>query len=207
SPRAGPAGASLRPIRRLKTGTDGQDPSRRVGFQLYAGEGMTGLREETIVAEDPTVGEPTQWQPSTDLNDNTRYYWRARALAAEVASEWVSASFFVNLFNDPPSSFNLTTPVAGGSVNSLTPVLSATNAVDVDGDVVTYGFEVYTDSSLTGIVDSVGGLAAGENGTTQWQVTVPLTDDTVYYWRGIARDEHGARTFTPARSFRVSAGN
>lgn len=207
SPLSGAEVPSLRPILRVRAGTHSQDPTVQVEFQLYADEGMTQLLEETIVVKNPTVGEPTHWQPSTDLNDNSRYYWRARALAAEVASEWVSARFFVNLFNDPPSSFNLTTPVAGGVVNSLTPVLSATNAVDVDGDVVTYGFEVYRDASLAGIVDSVGGLAAGENGTTQWQVTVPLTDDTVYYWRGIARDEHGARTLTPARSFRVSIGN
>ncbi|MCD9026840.1 hypothetical protein LDO26_01235 [Luteimonas sp. BDR2-5] len=207
SPLSGAEVASLRPFLRVLTGEHSQDPTVQVEFQLYADVGMTVLLEEAIVAKSPMAGEPTQWRPEADLNDNNRYYWRARAVAAEVASEWVNANFFANLFNDPPGSFNLTSPEAGANVGSLTPVLSATNAVDPDGDVVTYGFEVYDSSTLTEVVDSVSDLPEGENGTTQWQVTVPLTDRATYYWRGIATDEHGARTITPARNFRVFVDN
>src|SRR5690606_38376469 len=86
SPLSGAEVPSLRPILRVRTGTHSQDPTVQVEFQLYADEGMTELLEETVIAKTPTVGEPTQWQPSTDLNDNTRYYWRARAHAGEGAS-------------------------------------------------------------------------------------------------------------------------
>uniref|UniRef100_UPI0034CED424 hypothetical protein n=1 Tax=Pseudoxanthomonas sp. UTMC 1351 TaxID=2695853 RepID=UPI0034CED424 len=208
SPLAGAQVASQRPALQVRTGEASNDPTVSAQFQLYADAGMSELLGEATVPENPTAGQPTQWQPESDLNDNTRYHWRARAIGtAGVNSEWVSGDFFVNLFNDPPGSFNLTSPQAGTDVATLMPVLSATNAVDVDGDAIVYGFEIYADSALTQLHDSARDLVGGESGSTQWTVAIPLANHATYYWRAIATDIHGARTLTPARSFRVFTGN
>lgn len=208
APLPGAEITSLRPQFQVLTGEASNDPTVSVQFELYADAGFTAKLGEAVVAENTTAGQPTTWTPEQDLNDNTHYYWRARGVAAGVNSEWTNGAFFANLFNDAPGSFNLTSPVAGGDVDTLTPVLSATNAVDRDGDAITYVFDIYTDSALT--QNSHFGssrLPAGANGMTQWVVQFPLTDHTTYYWRGTATDEHGAQTITPARSFRVFINN
>ncbi|KAF1722232.1 hypothetical protein CSC75_03055 [Pseudoxanthomonas wuyuanensis] len=208
APLSGAQVASQKPALQVLTGEASNDPTQSVHFQIYGDVGMSELVGEATVPKNPTAGQPTQWQPESDLDDNRRYHWRARAIGAGgVNSEWVSSTFFVNLFNDPPGSFNLTSPQAGADVATLTPQLSATNAVDPDGDEVTYGFEVYTDTALTQLHDSVSGLTGGESGSTQWTVAIPLSNHATYYWRAIATDTHGARTLTPARSFRVFTGN
>ena len=207
APLPGAEIASQRPAFKVLTGEDSNDPTQSVAFELYADRGLTQLLAQASVARNPTSGLPTQWPLAEDLDDNTRYHWRARAIGSgSVNSEWVGGDFFVNLFNNPPGSFNLSSPQPGGTVASFTPLLSVTNAVDVDGDVVSYGFEVYSDSALTVVHEQVDGLVAGEDGFTQWVVTIPLADQATYYWRAIATDEHGARTITPVRSFQVMSG-
>ena len=207
-PLAGAEVTSLRPELQVLTGQASNDPTQSVLFELYDDEGLTQKIGEATVVKNPTAGQPTVWRPADDLNDNHRYYWRARALAADdVQSPWVDGSFFTNLFNDAPDSFNLTSPSSGIEVDTLTPTLSLTNAQDRDGDAITYGFEVFTDATLAQLHESVGGIAPDASGTTAWTMTVPLTNHATYYWRAIATDEHGARTATPARWFTAFTGN
>ncbi|ODU66883.1 MAG: hypothetical protein ABT16_00475 [Rhodanobacter sp. SCN 65-17] len=208
APLGGAEVASLKPQLQVLTGQDSNDPTESVQFELYADAGRTQKIDEGTVARNTTAGEPTVWTPADDLNDNTHYYWRARALAASgIDSAWVDGSFFANLFNDPPDTFNLTAPISGAEVDSLTPTLSLTNAMDRDGDAITYSFEVFTDATLATRHDAVTDLPADPSGTTSWKVTVPLTNHATYYWRAVATDVHGAQTMTPLRPFTVFTGN
>lgn len=208
APLAGAEVPALRPQLQVVTGEASNDPTRSVHFELYADAAMTEKLGEGTVPENAVAGQPTGWQPSDDLDDNRHYYWRARALAeGEINSAWVDGSFFVNLFNDPPDTFNLTAPAAGAQVDTVRPVLSLTNAQDRDGDAITYAFEVFTDATLAQRHDAVTNLAPDASGTTSWIVQVPLINHATYYWRAIATDEHGAQTMTPLRPFTVHTGN
>lgn len=215
APLSGAEITQLRPQIRVLAGQASNEPATQIEFELYADVGMTSRIAQTIVPRNAAAGEATAWSLTQDLNDNTRYWWRARALAPAagggdpVASEWVDANFLVNLFNDPPENFTLTSPRSGVDVGSLTPWFAAAQATDADGDAITYGFQVYSDSALTTLVDSVSGLQPDPEMdlTVHWTATVPLTDRTTYYWRGIATDAHGAQTTTPARWFKVRMGN
>lgn len=208
APLSGAHVESLRPALQVLTGEASNDPTQSVHFQLYSDVGMVELNGEATVPENTISGQPTQWQPEEDLDDNRRYYWRARAVGSgNINSEWVSGNFFVNLFNDAPRTFNLASPQSGMDVATTTPLLSATTAVDPDGDEITYSFEVYTDSALTQLHESVSALAGGDAGSVEWTVSIPLSNHATYYWRAIATDSYGARTLTPARSFRVFTGN
>jgi len=154
------------------------------------------------------VPQPTSWQPAAPLVDNTTYWWRARAYdGTQMYSAWVNARFFVNLFNDAPETFNLTSPAPNAEVSQLLPVLSWTNSSDRDGDAISYAVAVYRNAALTELVTQVADLAADPSGTTSWTPTVPLANHATYYWRVTAKDALGAQTASIARPFIVNTGN
>ncbi len=89
--------------------------------------------------------------------------------------------------NAPPETPSLSDPPAGGTVSTSTPTLEVVNATDPDaGDVLTYGFLVYSDAERTGLVCSTTGVAEG-SGTTSWTVGSSLSNGT-YYWTAYADD-------------------
>jgi len=79
--------------------------------------------------------------------------------------------------------------------------------VDIDEDRITYTFGVYSDSSMNTLVASASEIPEGAEGITSWVVDIPLNDDTRYYWKVIATDEHGATTESPPAAFLVNTLN
>ncbi|AOX99686.1 hypothetical protein BJP62_03980 [Jeongeupia sp. USM3] len=210
SPVSGGVVTSLRPNLAVLTSTNSLDPAVKVQFELYKDEAMAQQVETALVdrISGGAAALPTTWRAAADLMDNTNYWWRARTFdGSKQYSNWVNGHFFVNLYNDAPDSFNLTSPAPNAEVAELQPVLSWTNAVDRDGDVVSYGVTVYKDAALTEVVTQVADLAAGSSGSTSWTVAAPLDNHVKYYWRVIAKDALGAQTPSIARPFVVNTGN
>ncbi len=190
--------AAQQPNLTVQPGTDPDGDAVLYTFELYADEAMTGL----IVQE--TDAESTTWTPPITLSDNTWYYWRVRASDGYAQTVWSYGRFFVNMFNDAPGAFQISSP---SEFDTRTPVLEVTNSCDVDGDVLTYAFHVYSDVSCTALAASVSGVAQDPDGTTSWVVDTPLDYDTAYYWKAIATDEHGLGTETITASFLVCVTN
>ncbi len=89
--------------------------------------------------------------------------------------------------NAAPSAPTLSDPPEGGTVSTSMPTLTVGNASDPDpGDVLTYGFAVYSDELCTSVVASAAGIAEGTTATS-WTVDTALVDGT-YYWRAYADD-------------------
>ena len=89
--------------------------------------------------------------------------------------------------NAAPSAPTLSDPPEGGTVSTSMPTLTVGNASDPDpGDVLTYGFTVYTDELCTSVAASATGVAEGTT-TTSWTVDTSLADGTSY-WRAYAYD-------------------
>ena len=195
----------LQPDLVIQNSTDPDGDAITYDFEVYSDEAMT-----TLVASQfgiPEGNQTTAWTVSQELNDNSWYYWRVRATDGVGFSEWAYGNFFVNTENDPPGDFNISRPQDDSEVDTLTPALEVTNSVDVDEDVVTYTFEVCADSSMSTLVASATGIPEGEEGTTSWVVDPQLDDNTWYFWKGIATDEHGASTETAVASFFVNTFN
>jgi len=215
SPLSGAQVVKLKPTLAVQLSTNSQDPTTKVQFELYSDEAQTQLVASGLVDKAAAgagtgaggVAAPTGWVVPNDLNDNTRYWWRARGFDGTLYSPWVNGRFFVNTFNDPPDSFNLTNPAVSAEVSSLVPVLSWTNSTDKDGDAITYSVLIYKDIALTELVVRVTDLPEDPSGSTSWTSTVPLSNHVKYYWRVIAKDALGASTPTPARPFLVNTGN
>ncbi len=208
SPLAGAQVASLQPVLKVLAGQAGNDQTLNLTFELYSDAAMTQKVAEGVAVKNPTAGLTTDWQVPADLNDNTWYWWRARAYdGSTLYSQWANGRFFVNLFNDAPEPFNLAVPAPGAEVGSLTPELSLTNSIDKDGDAITYSFRIYADAGLTQIVAEADGVPPADGGITTWIVPQPLTNHGTYYWRAIATDANSAQTQTPVRMMVVNTGN
>ncbi len=176
----------------------------------YEFEVFSDLQLTDLVASEYEVPEGTQttsWTVSETLNDNTWYYWRVRATDGYSYSLWTYGSFFVNSANDPPGDFNVSSPRDNIEVDTQTPFLQVTNSVDIDEDIITYTFEIYTDIGMSTLVASASDIFEGADGSTSWMVDTVLDDGSVYFWRVVATDEHGAQAETAPASFYINTSN
>ncbi len=205
TPEDGAESAGLNPELIIVNSTDPDGDPITYVFELYADPETT-----TLVAGSPNVpgGQgTTSWAVPEGLKDNSWYYWRVRATDGASFSLWAYGSFFANTENDPPGDFNISSPRDSKELDTLTPVLQVTNSVDVDEDVVTYTFEVYADTNMSTLIASGPGIPEGADGNTSWVVETPLDDNTWYYWKAIAIDDHGGTAETPPASFLVNTLN
>jgi hypothetical protein len=106
--------------------------------------------------------------------------------------------------DQPPSAPAALAPLDGAGEQPPDPTLTITNAVDPEGEALTYSFRVYSDALLTQVAASVDGVLPGA-GTTAWTVTPALADGT-YYWRAFAADGSLLGPYCPAVSFVVLGG-
>ena len=103
---------------------------------------------------------------------------------------FVLAGFCLWFFRDPereiPSGPVAVSPAGGTEVPDSLPYLTVSNAVDPNGDALTYGFNIYADSLLTSIYAQGKSVASG-SGATAWQLTKALIPGH-YWWRAYADD-------------------
>ena len=156
-------------------------------FDVAADGGFTNIiASATNVVQG--AGGVTSWIVTPALSENTPYFWRVRAKDNNGGtSNLVSASFFVNTANDPPTAPAISTPVNASEVATFTPTLTIMNATDPDLQALMYTFELDTVNTFDSTNKQTSGLTAEGAGTTTW-MPAALTEDTVYYWRAKAND-------------------
>jgi PKD repeat protein len=178
----------------------------RYQFELYADAGMA--IPVAARADLPEGGGTTEWTVPFDLDENRAYWWRVRAADDYTPGAYSPACrFVVDSVAEAPGAPRVNTPAIGNQVAVHRPELTVDNAVDADGDPLTYTFAVYADAAMTIPVASVSAVAAGA-GSTSWQVDAELGEDRVYYWRSRATDDDGLTgPWTATGSFFVSADN
>ena len=207
APQDGGEVTALQPALVINNSTDADNDTLTYEFEVFSDPGLTiPVASISQVAEG---AETTTWTIPATLNDNSRYYWRARATDGYSYSLWAYGTFFVNSQNDPPGAFIAGSPRDNFEVDTQTPVLQVTNSRDIDEDTVTYTFEVYADSGMSNLVASVAGIPAGADQITSWTVAAEqaLNDGTWYFWQVTATDEHGAQTAATLSSFFVNTAN
>jgi len=103
--------------------------------------------------------------------------------------------------NEAPGAPVLVSPPDGAIGVPPAPALVVANAVDPEGDPLTYTFHVYSDPLLTTLVRSASQIASGPS-ETSWTVAPPLAPGT-YHWRAHASDPEVRGAFMPAAVFTV----
>jgi uncharacterized protein (TIGR03382 family) len=195
-PAQGESVASATPVlvASLATDTDGDALSYVFELDTSATFGGTARQvSSSVEAVDGKVG----WTPAS-LQENTRYYWRVRALDAASAGDWVIGTFVVNAKNDAPSA-PVTLNPSEAIVATRKPTLTVQNAVDPEGDAVTYAFEVRKQGS-SDVVASASSVAAGANGVTSVTLTTELEEGAEYVWVARATDAQGAASAASAEA-------
>ncbi|MFZ3136431.1 MAG: CARDB domain-containing protein [Thermodesulfovibrionales bacterium] len=191
---------TLTPLLSVNNASDPNDDKLTYEFELYTDSNLTNLLTSSgMIPEGENI---TSWLPSTssgqvplELQENSIYYWRARAYDGRLYGEWMlPATFRVNLTNEPPTAPTLSSPADNSEVDTLTPILIVNNASDPDSSNLTYNFELALDSNFTQIAASQIGIFEGA-GTTSWhpstgsgQEPLILQENTYYYWRAQADD-------------------
>ena len=104
---------------------------------------------------------------------------------------------------------SLLAPEDSSEVATRRPVLSVNNVTGIEGDNVTYTFEVYKDEALNLLL--VSGSVHEGNGTTEWQgwddgFELPR-ENRYYYWRVRAGSGTKVSAWMPTASFYVNAVN
>lgn len=107
--------------------------------------------------------------------------------------------------NDPPTRPTLLAPADGATGLPGNLALTVTNAVDPEGQPLSYSFRVYSDAGLTQIAATIDGVASGV-GSTSWSVTPPLGVGQ-YYWRACAHDGASFGLYMEAASFTVTTAS
>ncbi|MEW5807066.1 MAG: hypothetical protein AB1756_06955 [Acidobacteriota bacterium] len=87
--------------------------------------------------------------------------------------------------NNPPGTFSLVSPINNLTVNTLKPTFDWQDAIDPNGDAVTYTLWYDTRSDFT-TKKEVPDLT-----TSIYSPTTPLQDNTIYYWKVKASDAKG----------------
>ncbi|MBN2406365.1 MAG: gliding motility-associated C-terminal domain-containing protein [Elusimicrobia bacterium] len=123
------------------------------------------------------------------LEDNTTYYWRVKAFDENGAYRWSSQSwkFWINVENDTPSVFGLSSPPDKKIVKDRRPVFRWDVSADADpNDRVRYSIWYSTKSDFS-TKKSVSGIRSAE-----YTPSSNLTENATYYWKVRAYDTNGA---------------
>ncbi len=188
-------------ILKVLNSTDAEGNILTYSFRIYGDASLSTLLDSAIaVLEGP---DTTSWQVVAELTDNEQYWWIDSANDGyEEGAVSDAVSFLLNAVNDAPEVFALLSPQDSAEVGTLTPLLDWELAFDPD-PVDTVRYSLYLDTPDPGVeVISV-------DTATSFQIASPLSDNTTYYWKVVARDLSGATTVNTGgyHSFRVNIEN
>ncbi len=134
------------------------------------------------------------------LLDGNTYYLRLRVRNGFFWSEWCQTSFRMNAAPTVPIPLH----PSGGEYAGDLPILWVLNSTDAEGDPLTYDFSGVHDTDcfaptidLTDVPetpDSTGG-----------QVTQPLGESCIYWWKARAFDGYEYSDWSPSETFVVNA--
>ncbi len=129
------------------------------------------------------------------IENNTSYYWRAKAYDGSKWSDNWSSTWSFTIDIAPPTT---PYPSNGSTIIDLTPLLDWEDVASAAG----YHIEVNTNSGFTGtVIANVDTLTA-----SQYPITEALSDNTTYYWRVKTKSDVVWGDWSSTWSFMVDIG-
>ena len=183
---------------------DPDSESLEYEFELYRDlQGELDLLDSRLVDEGDTT---TEVDVSTAASATGGYLWRARASDGDSYSGWCVDQRFQmaesNQPNGPPGIPTPLDPVGGAEVPDLVPLLEVQNAVDPDGDLLSYTFELSLRSGVDLETVATSPAVAEGVGVTSWSVpeeTLALSQEV--FWRCRAHDGYVYGEWSNRESF------
>jgi hypothetical protein len=208
SPSNGASVNTLIPVLTCNNSFDADGNDLTYNFEVSSNSNFTA-----IVAQANGVteggGPTTSWTVNITLNNQTNYWWRVRAYDGEVYSNYSQTSLFYTDYsepNDPPTPPMADEPPAGDTVDTPTPILTVSNSTDPEGDSLSYFFEVWNDQK-SGLVVASPQVPEEDGGTTSWEVSTELDENTHYFWRSRSFDGNDYAPWMDWADFSTAAPN
>lgn len=186
SPEDGAEVPQLAPMLEVANAPDSDRDALTYVFEIAIDPGFVG-----IAATSPPIAEGsglTRWNANLELEDNVTYHWRVRATDPDAAAGpfSVTRSFFVNTADNAPTAALPASPAVGVEIATDAPTLVVANATDLDGDTLSYQFQVANNPAFAGALDS-GLIAEDPSGSTSHGFA-GLAENTTHWWRARASD-------------------
>lgn len=172
-------------------------------YQIQVGENSNWDAAEMWDSGPVSGSGNTATYEGDELMDGMSYLYRIRVFDGSLWSAWYQDGFRMN---SQPSQITGASPDDGQCLATAQPVLTGSNADDLEYDILTYTFHVYDDPGLTNLIAQADGVPEGLD-STSWQVDVPLSDNELYYWRGRAFDGYENGPWSETSSFIVNSIN
>lgn len=174
-----------------------------IEFAIYADAELTA----EVIVSDPVQqaedeGTPTSWVPPEGLLfEDQWYWWQARSVAGDAASEWaLPFRFRTNSTNEPPTAPIQVQPTDGAVVDTRTPTFRAMPSTDIDEDPLRYIFNIYDVRNFQGTG------RVGPDGVT-FELNDALSENAIIEWEVVAVDDAGGVTSSGRWSLRVDSEN
>ncbi|MBI5417582.1 hypothetical protein HZA55_06505 [Candidatus Poribacteria bacterium] len=138
-----------------------------------------------------SIIENIKYEVNTKLVNKNKFFWDVRAIDEHgLNSAWSDIAWFiVNTGNVPPEAPQSYSPSDGSIISIQKLELVVKNAVDPDGDILTYNFQIFDNSLLNGApIREISNIQEGYNGMTLWLVDISLEDNKSYWWRSQVYD-------------------
>ncbi len=164
------------------------------------------------VAAGATGGRDVSWAVDATLVEDAWYSWDVRALDPDgLASDWsASEDFFVSGENEAPADIVWLSPLHEESIETLSPVLRATESVDPEGRELIYRFELDRVESFDGEDLAINEVDHTGTGETVWSLAeddIELIANSTWYGRVRAVDADGVGSTWAVIEFLVRGGN
>ncbi len=191
--------SSEQPVLWLAGEPDAESDSLTFEFAVGADSTLSGP-ENLNTSGISQTSDSTGWTVPEILDENTQYFWKARAFDGFEYSPWSdasAASFWVNATHEPPEMprvFSIHPDTC--ALTELLPTFTWTSSIDPDPlDTVSYRIHLAIDA---GFESAVVTETASD---TIFAPADSLLFATRYWWKVTAEDNTGNVTESPAESF------
>ena len=186
-PAAGMGVDSQTPLIQISAAQDPDNDPLIYVFSVYADSQLTSL--VTSASLTPESSESfIAWTVDQALTDGQDYYFQATASDGNGGTTSTPVSMFhVNTGNHTPAIPEIVAPAAQSEPGTLSVELIVANAVDSDGDALTYVFEVDTAARFD-TLDKIVSDPVAEGAAQTAYLAEDLFDNTRYYFRVKASD-------------------
>jgi len=170
------------------------------------------LLTEVLGLIDPSWQVNGSWQLDVELEEDNWYVWKVRAVdSVGLESEWsVPQSFYYSLDNEAPYDVVMLWPTSDDLVESLSPVLEASEGADPEGHELSYWFEVDQVPTFDGENLDSTEVSGDGSGTVTWDLLsdgIVLTENEWVFARVRGVDPGGVASEWDTVTFMVRGEN
>lgn len=155
----------------------------QTGYQVQAGADFFWSPDDRWDSGSISGAATELTYAGAELEDGHDYCLRVRVQNGQLWSDW---SYMMVHYNSIPVPTELSP--AGGETAYLGHIkLEYNTDDDIEGDALTYSYELYADEALTELVEQVDNAPGGPD-KVSWPVSAELTVGEDYYWRARTHD-------------------